>query len=159
MQTETSIYRNILVPVDGSAPASLGLREAVKLAKSHGSRLRLVHVVNEIVITSQVFGAATPYPSDLFARMRADGEKILQDAESLARSQGVEAERILLESAEGPAADQIITHAEQWPAELIVMGTHGRRGVRRMVMGSDAEQIVRRSAVPVLLVRGADGSE
>ena len=59
----------------------------------------------------------------------------------------------LLETMTGPAADLIVRQAKKWHADLIVIGTHGRRGVRRIVMGSDAEQIVRTSPVPVMLVR------
>jgi nucleotide-binding universal stress UspA family protein len=62
---------------------------------------------------------------------------------------------VLLESIGGPAADFIIAQAKQWPADLIVMGTHGRRGLARLAMGSDAEQVVRAMTVPVLLVRSA----
>jgi nucleotide-binding universal stress UspA family protein len=60
---------------------------------------------------------------------------------------------VLLESAAGPAADAIVRQARKWKADVIVLGTHGRRGVRRMLMGSDAEQVVRSSPVPVMLVR------
>ena len=54
----------------------------------------------------------------------------------------------------GPVGAVIAKYAEQWPADLIVLGTHGRRGIRRLVMGSDAEYVVRTARVPVLLVRG-----
>ena len=69
------------------------------------------------------------------------------------RKEGVEAESVLLESIGGPAADPIAVQARQWPADLIVMGTHGRRGLARLALGSDAEEVVRIMPVPVLLVR------
>ena len=54
----------------------------------------------------------------------------------------------------GPVGAAIVEYAEQWPADLIVIGTHGRRGIRRLAMGSDAEFVIRTTPVPVLLVRG-----
>jgi nucleotide-binding universal stress UspA family protein len=65
----------------------------------------------------------------------------------------VQARTVLVETLAGPAADAIVAEAKKWKADLIVMGTHGRRGVRRLVMGSDAEQVLRETPVPVLLVR------
>jgi nucleotide-binding universal stress UspA family protein len=59
------------------------------------------------------------------------------------------------EVAAGPVADVVVREAGRQRADLVVIGTHGRRGVRRLVLGSDAEQVVRASRVPVLLVRGA----
>lgn len=66
---------------------------------------------------------------------------------------------VLLESIGGRAADLIVDQAKQWNADLIVMGTHGRRGLRRLALGSDAELVVRSASVPVLLVRGDAGHE
>jgi len=59
----------------------------------------------------------------------------------------------MIESVGGAAGDLIVEQANKWGAELIVLGTHGRRGIKRMVLGSDAEHVVRQSSVPVLLVR------
>jgi nucleotide-binding universal stress UspA family protein len=71
----------------------------------------------------------------------------------MVRDQGIEPQCVLSESIGRQAAHQIIKQAEQWPADLIVMGTHGRRGLHRLLMGSDAEQVLRAASVPVLLVR------
>ncbi len=67
--------------------------------------------------------------------------------------QGISPECVLLESIGGAAADLILAQAKEWAADLIVMGTHGRRGLLRVALGSDAEQVVRAATVPVLLVR------
>jgi nucleotide-binding universal stress UspA family protein len=69
------------------------------------------------------------------------------------QASGLESESVILETAGGRAADAIVAEAKAWGADLIVLGTHGRRGARRLVMGSDAEEIVRTTPVPVLLVR------
>ncbi|MGO9994042.1 MAG: universal stress protein [Steroidobacteraceae bacterium] len=147
------MYGKILVPVDGSGASTCGLGEAIKFAKNFGGRIRLVHVVNEFIID----GVYSPgmYAGDLFQSLRDTGKTILAEAEALVRQSGIEVDSVLLESIGGPAADFIVTEAKQWPADLIVMGTHGRRGLARLAMGSDAEQVVRAMTVPVLLVRSA----
>jgi nucleotide-binding universal stress UspA family protein len=86
---------------------------------------------------------------------RTHGERILATAKSQADAVGVQAETVLHDSFAGRVCDLVSDDAKAWPAELIVLGTHGRRGAERLVMGSDAEQIVRLAPVPVLLVRSA----
>jgi len=147
---EVQVYQKILVPIDGSETAMCGLKEAIKLAKALGSQLRLFHVVNEFVLDYS-YGAGL-YGANLIESLREGGQKIIQQAETFVRQQGVQADSVLLESIGGPAADLIIAQAREWPANLIVMGTHGRRGLRRFAMGSDAEGVVRGAPVPVLLV-------
>lgn len=146
------MYGKILVPVDGSEPSRLGLREAVKIAKNTGGRLRLVHIVNEFVL-DYGYGAGV-YASNVIEMLREGGRKILEQAKADAQGQGVVAEGVTVEAVGGPPADLILAQASSWGAELIVMGTHGRRGLARLAMGSDAEQVLRGATVPVLMVRG-----
>jgi nucleotide-binding universal stress UspA family protein len=146
------MYQNILVPVDGSSTATRGLKEAVELAKHHGSRLRLLHVVNELVLTA-VDPQPAIYMSTLLDSLREGGNAILKAAEGLVRERGLAAESLLLESVGRQAAELIVEQAERWPADLIVMGTHGRRGLRRIALGSDAEHVVRATSIPVLLIK------
>lgn len=148
------MYKKILVPVDGSDASQRGLAEAVKLAKSLGAAVRLVHVVNEFIMDTAY--APAMYNEGLIDSLREIGRKTLKDAEAKVVAQGLKPEVELLETIGGRAADAIVGQAASWPADLIVMGTHGRRGVRRMVMGSDAELVLRLSPVPVLLVRAPD---
>jgi nucleotide-binding universal stress UspA family protein len=149
------MYKRILVPVDGSEPSNLGLREAVKIAKSAGGTIRVVHVVNEFL---PVRGGMS-YSPDLVVGMRAHGQKLLSEAQAELKRSGVDGETVLLEGAAINTGDHIVEYAKHWPADLIVIGTHGRRGLVRLVMGSDAEYIVRTTPVPVLLVRGAAESK
>src|SRR5208282_5471753 len=144
---EAQVYPKILVPVDGSETSAVGLKEAIKVAKSQGSQLRLLHVVNEFVLDYS-YGAGL-YGSNLIESLREGGKKILEQAESQVRQQGVQVDGVLIESIGGPAADLILAQASEWPADLIVMGTHGRRGLRRFAMGSDAEGVLRSAMVPV----------
>jgi len=91
--------------------------------------------------------------------LRGSAESILHEATRVVRAADVEVDSRLIEALGAEAGEYVIDEARSWPAELIVCGTHGRRGVRRMVMGSDAEYILRRSPVPVLMVRGAEAAE
>ena len=148
-------YKRILVPVDGSATANLGLREAMKLAKEQGAAIHLVHVVDEHYVMSAGMEMVA-YTDDMFDSLRAAGSDILKKAVAAVGKQGMQAKTSLLETLTGPVADVIVREAKRVRADVIVIGTHGRRGVRRLLMGSDAEQVVRYSPVPVLLVRGKE---
>lgn len=145
-------YQRILVPVDGSPTSTAGLQEAIRLAKGQGATLQLVHVADQHYVTMMAMESATGI-DQLMAGVVQAGKRILRNAEAIARKAGVEAGTVLLETLTGPAADPIVRQAKKWHADLIVIGTHGRRGVRRLLMGSDAEQILRTAPVPVLLVR------
>jgi nucleotide-binding universal stress UspA family protein len=151
------MYRRILVPIDGSATSFLGLQEALKLAESSPATLRLVHVVNEFLMSDVMYFPADHYDK-LIEPLREAGRRVLENARRITRERGLEAQAVMLETIGGRAADLILTDARTWPADLIVMGTHGRRGLSRMVLGSDAELVLRGSPVPVLLVRGTPES-
>ena len=145
------MYGKILVPVDGSETSLKGLNEAIKIAKTFGGTIQLVHIVNEFVFDYTYSPAA--YAADLIDGLRERGKTVIADAAALVRAHGLEPSTVLLESIGGPAADLIVAQATEGRAELIVMGTHGRRGLRRVALGSDAEQVIRMATVPVLLVR------
>ncbi|HUN75956.1 MAG TPA: universal stress protein [Steroidobacteraceae bacterium] len=150
------MYKNILVPIDGSNTAQRGLNEAVGLAKTLGSRIRLVHAINDAELISP-YASGTNY-EDLFDQVERHGTALLQEAEAAVRAAGVAVDTKLLEANGVVVGEQVLQAAANWAADLIVCGTHGRRGLRRIVMGSDAEYIVRQSPVPVLLVRAGDGA-
>ena len=142
------MYKRILVPVDGSAVSMSGLDEAIKLAKQSGGRVRILHVVDGIAFT-HLYSAFT---SDA-DKYRAAGKKLMKDIMAIVGKQNVEAEPSIVENLSGRASDSIIKESKKWRADLIVMGTHGRRGINRFVLGSDAEIVIRTATVPVLLVR------
>lgn len=146
------MYRRILVPVDGSSTAARGLREAIRLAKDQRALIRLIHVVDETMILGTAEAGVDMGP--LLAGLVKTGRAVLRRARRMAEHSGMRAQIAMYESVGASAANAILRDAKKWRADLIVMGTHGRRGVRRLVLGSDAEQIVRQSPVPVLLVRG-----
>ena len=145
------MYKRILVPIDGSEPATRGLTEAIKLAHNQGAAIRLLHIVNEMILMSaDTYGTNVASVLDI---LRTGGELLLKEAEASVQRAGVDVDTQLIEAIGAPAGAEIVQQAVKWPADLIVCGTHGRRGVRRIVMGSDAEFIIRHSPVPVLVLR------
>jgi len=147
------MYQSILVPIDGGPVSRKGLDLAIQTAKMSGGRLRLMHVIDETVFAL----TATSYSGgvgDILPLLREAGTQTLSDAKARVEAQGVHVDTVLRESMEGRVCDLVMDEAAAWPADLIVIGTHGRRGVRRALLGSDAEQILRLANVPVLLVRG-----
>ncbi|MDB5849735.1 MAG: universal stress protein UspA [Rhodoferax sp.] len=147
------MYQRILVPVDGSPTSDAGLAEAIRLAGSCGGRLHLVHVIDDL---SLGFGmtAYAEYTGDWLGLLRENGADILKAGQAAAQQAGVEADTMLDDGFAGSLTDVVQHQAASWHADLIVLGTHGRRGVGRLVLGSDAERILRSSQLPVLLVRG-----
>jgi nucleotide-binding universal stress UspA family protein len=146
------MYSRILVPVDGSKTARRALDEAIRLAKIHGSQLRLLHVVNELIV--DVTYSPGWCLDKIIESLRSVGQAILDSALATAESAGVKADSSLLESIGNLAADFILAQATEWKADLIVMGTHGRRGLLRLALGSNADLVVRGAAMPVMLIRG-----
>jgi nucleotide-binding universal stress UspA family protein len=112
-------------------------------------------VVNEFYAFAMPEGGAVV--ADLVPTLREAGKRVLAKAEALALKEDLKPKLVMRETIGGAAADAIVREAKKQRADLIVLGTHGRRGVRRMVLGSDAEQVVRSATVPVLLVKGAAG--
>lgn len=125
--------------------------EAIELARNQGATLRLVHVLDELILGP---GAETlVYLGNTVDLLREAGEQVVEKAEAAVQESGLESESVIVEITGGRAADSIVAEANAWGADLMVLGTHGRRGVKRLIMGSDAEEIVRTTPVPVLLVR------
>jgi nucleotide-binding universal stress UspA family protein len=146
------MYQRLLVPVDGSPCSLRGLEEALALARVTGGRIRLVHVIEEPLVALGADGAIDA-SVDLVALAREAAERVLAEALDTVRQAGVPVDDALLDTFDGRVCDLVVDAARAWPADLVVIGTHGRRGVGRLLLGSDAEQILRRCPVPVLLVR------
>lgn len=146
------MYTHILVPLDGSPTSQRGLDEALALAQLTGARLRLLHVVEDPVFATGM-GGFDPMGLELIPLLREAGEKLLADCKARVVAQGVAVETVLLERLGTRICDAVVQDVKECGADLIVLGTHGRRGMRRLTLGSDAEQIVRLASVPVLMVR------
>ncbi len=145
------MYSRILVPLDGSPTSARGLEEAIALASRLGSALHLLNVVDARLLISET-GLYAP-PNQLLDDWREAGEKLLANASTKARAQGLVADGRVLCDPGLRVCDLILREAHDSGAGLIVMGTHGRRGLSRLTLGSDAELVLRESQVPVLLVR------
>ena len=150
-----SSYHQILVPVDGSPTSEKALDEAIRLAQLNGARLRLVHVVDELNYVNG-FEPAMNYLNDIIPLMRVAGEKLLAYDCQKAQDKGVEADSVLIDEGPGRIFEHVAEQARRAGADLIVVGSHGRRGIGRILLGSDAEQIVRHAPVPVLVVRAPE---
>ena len=147
------MYDRILVPVDGSPTANAGLEEAIKLARLTHGRLRIVHAVEQLRYLSEVDGLSGGWTSELVGALTQAGRDLLAQAQARAVAAGVTVETHLYDGFVERLAELVVAEAQAWQADLIVLGTHGRRGVRRAMLGSDAEQVLRIASVPVLLVR------
>lgn len=142
------MYHRILVAVDGSYTSSLALHEAFKLARETKAQLHLVHVID---VTPTVEGGFNP---ETFLQMiREEGNNLLNQVADQAGQAGVNAETVMLEAKPRKFSKAIANEARRWQADLIVMGTHGRIGIARLVLGSVAEGVLHIAPVPVLLVR------
>ena len=145
------MYGKILVPIDGSATAHRGYEEAVALARALGSTLVVMHVVDTFPIAVEMVTTTTW--QEISDGMRKQGQTLLDTACQTATTHGVKAEPHLVEARGERVADTILAQARDSGCDLIVMGTHGRRGFSHVMLGSDAERVVHESPVPVLLVR------
>ncbi|MBW8831083.1 MAG: universal stress protein [Burkholderiales bacterium] len=146
------MYSRILVPIDGSPTSQRGLDEAIALAARLDSALQLLNVVDARLLIGEV-SASLP-PDKLLEDWRAAGDRLVSAAVERARSKGVAAVGAVRCDPGLRVCDAILQEAKNTDASLIVMGTHGRRGLKRLALGSDAELVLRGSAVPVLLIRG-----
>ena len=147
------MYKRILVAVDASQTSELALRTAIELAAAFQAQLRIVHVVDTVNIN---IGAEFPAPREVTDSLTERGREILREAEAKAAAAGMKADAglITLDTLNQRTPEAIASDAEAWSADLIVVGTHGRRGVSRLFLGSVAEGVARVAATPVLLVRG-----
>jgi len=145
------MYKKILVPLDGSVLAEKALPHATALAKGTGAQVTLVTVVQ---LTLGVAGAkleAMPeYAAERRAALTGEAMIYLQKIQKDLADQGVVAKPVALE---GDVASEIINYAEKNDFDLIAMATHGRSGIKRFVMGSVAEKVMRSAVKPVLLIR------
>jgi len=156
------MYKRILVAIDGSDTSDLALREAIGLAKDQNAMLRLVHVVDDTppayIATDASSAVALHFPLAEYKKTLLEaGENLLRTRATTAREAGVNVDtKLITVTMLGERIYEVIEEqSKQWPANLIVVGTEGRRGFQRLMIGSVAEGLVRISTKPVLLVRGA----
>lgn len=146
------MYSRILVPIDGSPTSDRALAEAGQLARLTGAQVRLLHIVDPVAHASG-FERPETYRQDVLPQARQAAQALLDRCREQLVGLGIAVDTQLLESMDASVARLVVGHAREWDASVIVLGTQGRRGIERMLMGSDAEQIARHASMPVLLVR------
>lgn len=148
------MFKRILVAVDASQTGELALQTAIGLAAESQARLRIVHAVD---VANVNLGAEFPAQPEVAEGIVKAGQEILDRAKTSAGASGLQAETSLvrIETLNQRISEAIAHDAEAWPADLIVIGTHGRRGLSRLFLGSVAEGVARLATRPVLLVPGS----
>lgn len=147
------MFKRIMVAVDGSQTADQALQEAITLARENQAQLRIVHAVDLI---NTYLSAEFVDPAEISDAVTKSGQEILRNAEAVAKSAGIPVETRLLsiETRGQRIPEMIAADAQAWPADLIVICTHGRSGLSHLLLGSVAEGVVRVATKPVLLIRG-----
>ena len=149
------MYAQILIATDGSELAGHALDHGLKLAKALGSRVTIVTVTEPAAIVGGGYAAMAgtgfdPIPELIDAQKKvADG--VLEAAAATAKGQGVDAKTLLVDNSF--PAEGIVAAAEQTGADLIIMASHGRRGLDRLLLGSQTSNVLAHSKVPVLVTR------
>lgn len=151
------MYQLILVALDGSRSADLALNHAIMLAHVMRARIEAIHVT---VDPNIIFDTTTFAPHDRRTRCIEAGHKILQLADNTLASAEVSYKTALLDQNKGMGhlASAIVAHSETVGADIIVIGTHGTRGIRHLLLGSVSKGVIRQSPKPVLVVRALEGS-
>jgi len=146
------MYRNILIAVDGSESSKRALQQAVHIANAGYEKMTAVYVLDR---SAMFMYAANSNQFAFVDTLRHDGERVLADAQAVMTQHGLKCnvEMPETDNISECVADCLLRCAQRHGADLVVMGTHGRCGVRRMITGSVAERFLRFSCCPVLLVR------
>ena len=146
-----SLFKKILVPVDGSNTSNKALDYALKMAQTEQAEVRLIYCIDELSLLN-----SHEYSGEIIQLARESGHTILQKGLALAQAAKVKADTRLIDRVGQRLGESVADAAGDWGADLIVLGTHGRRGIGRVLLGSGAEQVMRMAPVPVLMVRGSD---
>ena len=147
------MYKRILVPVDGSPTSNKALTTALQLAREGEGCVRAVHAFDDLA-----FLTGYDFDGSVLRAARAEAGKLLETAQEIAAAAGVPADTKLLETRGRRLGEAVEEEARAWEADLVVVGTHGRRGVGRVLLGSGAEQVIRMAPVPVLAVRDSQAA-
>jgi len=145
------MYKRILVPVDGSETSNRALVAALQLARESDGGVRIVHLLDEMI-----YFTGYEYSAVVLEEVRKQAQKCVDDALEMAKAAGVPADSRLLDVAGARLGEVVAEQARDFDADLVVVGTHGRRGISRVVMGSGAEEVIRLAPVPVLAVRAPE---
>lgn len=146
------MFEHILMPTDGSACSEAAIAQGLELAKSLGARVTFLYALEDPISLVYAIPETAAYRPDIYEDLKQAAEAALARAENMAQAAGVPCKTVL---AERQAPVQAI-HAAEAEADLVVMGTHGRRGFDRFMVGSVAEGALRRANKPYLMIRSRE---
>jgi len=149
----SELYRNIVIATDGSANSMRAVYRGIGISKLSGATVHALYVVDTPSVISEDWTAGKEAIREM---MMNSGKKVMSKVKKIIEESGVDVREVLLE---GHPANEIINFAENNNMDLIVMGTLGKTGFERLLMGSVAEKVVRYSRVPVLVVRNGDSEK
>ncbi len=144
------MYENILIPVDGSEVSNLAAEQGFLLASKLGSKVTLLYALDITILTIPDPEAAMANVEAMREAFQEHADKLMTTLKQKAALHGIQPEMLVKE---GDVHDEIISVAKERGVDLIVMGTHGRRGLNRLLLGSVAESVARRAHCAVLLIR------
>jgi len=149
------MYKHILAPIDGSETSARAFDAALKLARENGAELKPIYIIDVPSMMYADPASNGPVVHEAFVK---EGARLIADAVARMQGDGVQGSPQVLEAnpIDDDIAQQINQTAQAFNADLVVMGTHGRRGWRRLVLGSVAERFLRISTCPVLVVPSHD---
>ena len=145
------MFARIVVAIDGSPISDLALQTAFKLAADRSAKVRMVHVVD--VLPPAGLGAEYMDYGAYQESAREAAKEVIAAAVAAARTAKVDAEPVSIENVSRDTSGEVVAEAKRWGADLIVMGTHGRTGLGKLLLGSVADGVIKHALSPVLLVR------
>ena len=146
------MYKKIVAAIDGSETSKRAFDEAIRLAKEVDAEIHVIYVVDS---PAMLYGVGFYDPSELKKAFVEEGSLLVREATETLAAAGVRGDTAIVDAqaANGDVVTAIAQEATRWGADLVVLGTHGRRGVQRALLGSVAEAFIRIAPTPVLLVR------
>lgn len=145
------MFKNILFPTDGSAASEAALPVCLGLAKESGARVTALYVVPEFHMFTVNTDMLEDTREEYLRHTAAQGTRVLEAVEKLAKEEGVPCEAIMRRNDEPYQA--ILAEARERGCDLIAMASHGRRGVKAMLLGSETQKVLVHSMIPVLVLR------
>lgn len=148
------MYKRIMVAIDDSFVTSKVLDSAIESARQHGAKLSICHALDQTIFAQREAAIMlSKSVGQVTLNLKESAQEFVGKAAAIAREAGIDVETLIVESELGHVADMLANAAADWQADLLIVGTHSRRGLERFFVGSVAEQLVRKARTSLLLVR------
>ncbi|WP_456410685.1 universal stress protein [Oceanithermus sp.] len=141
------MYKRVLLPTDGSACSEAALREGLELVKTCGAEATVLYILENPLITLPMLPEGIPYEAELYEDLKKAAEETLERARAIAKEMGLEVKTLMRE---GQPAPTIVEVAKDY--DLVVMGTHGRGALEKLILGSVTEGVLHRTATSTLVI-------